>query len=171
MDITEKTTELFNQWKKTVSDYWEYVAGSGTPTHLDHVTSELEKKKLRQEFQNRFGKEGEAHLVSVIVSKELNGGDNPENPDDFYPGLEYSLPLSMYIMRRALDTDSDKDSYDIFTNDVQAVANKNGTEINRLPTKEHVENLTAEAIENIQKVEQMPENYSTPPEEDVDIAL
>ena len=77
--------ELFNSLKKLI----------------DHNKNETHEE-LQDHFEDRFTNIGTALVELLAMSSELNGEDK-ENPDDYFEGINYSLPVAMYIIRRALD--------------------------------------------------------------------
>ncbi len=61
-----------------------------------------ENQEVHDNFTERFGVIGKTQVEMIAMSPELNGQDK-ENPEDYFEGLGYSLPIAMYMMRRSLD--------------------------------------------------------------------
>ncbi|PCJ99085.1 MAG: hypothetical protein COA45_06485 [Zetaproteobacteria bacterium] len=61
-----------------------------------------EHQIIHDDFEAQFGKSGQTLVERIALSPELNGEDK-ENPEDYYEGLNYSLPIIMYIMKRTME--------------------------------------------------------------------
>ena len=60
-----------------------------------------EHQIIHDDFESQFGKSGQTLVELIALSPDLNGEDK-ENPEDYYEGLNYSLPIIMYVMHRSL---------------------------------------------------------------------
>ena len=76
--------EIFNSLKKLI-------------THHKEVSHE----DLHDSFENQFTNNGTTLIELLVMSPELNG-EGKENPDDYFSGVNYSLPVAMYVVRRAM---------------------------------------------------------------------
>ena len=96
--------------------------------------------ELKEEFLEEFGTEGSIIATRPARAIAFNGGSNPENPENYFPGMQYSLPLVSYTMRLALGNDTD-DAYKKYIQGVDRIAEKSGIEVDKYPTKERLEKL------------------------------
>lgn len=76
--------EIFNSLKKLIAHHKE-------ESHED----------LHDNFENQFTNNGTALVELLVMSPELNG-EGKENPDDYFSGINYALPVAMYVIRRAM---------------------------------------------------------------------
>ncbi|PCI55459.1 MAG: hypothetical protein COB36_07495 [Alphaproteobacteria bacterium] len=77
--------EIFNSLKKLMAHH-----------------KEESHKELHGSFENQFTNNGTTLVELLVMSPELNG-EGKENPDDYFSGINYSLPVAMYIIRRAME--------------------------------------------------------------------
>ncbi len=77
--------EIFNSLKKLMAHHKE-------ESHED----------LHDSFENQFTNNGTTLVELLVMSPELNG-EGKENPDDYFSGVNYSLPVAMYVIRRAME--------------------------------------------------------------------
>lgn len=102
---------------------------------------------LYAEFQEAFGREGEAFVTEPCRSPELNGNllDEAEGREKgFYVGMKYSTPLMNYMMRRALDKESSDKCYELYIKGIDSFAETLGESADgHYPPKELIENITA----------------------------
>ena len=150
---------LMSAWEANVRNYFDIleIMIGAKHHHDDRITTKEDAQALRSAFSENFGKDGDKILGKLVTSEELNGGDNPSNPESFFPGMEYSIPLSFYFARRALDTEMPSHAYDIFVNDVMSYAEKNETDIDRVPTRWFIESLAEPRLREINALEPLPE--------------
>lgn len=88
--------------------------GEELDTILERYVALRDKKnltKLYEEFIEAFGDEGEKIASNPSKAIYFNGGSDPTEPDKYFPGLHFSLPLLAYVMRRALNTDTEEEAY------------------------------------------------------------
>jgi len=122
--------------------------------------------ELKEEFTLEFGTEGSIIATRPARAIAFNGGNNPENPDHYFPGMHYSLPLVSYTMRLALGNDLD-DAYDKYLKGVDRVAEKLEVEVDKYPAKERLEKLCEPYLKKLcsiylhnEGIEQAPDNIA-----------
>lgn len=77
--------------------------------------------KLFAEFMDVYGVEGEVIASHPSRAVYFNGGLDPQNPNKYFPGPHYSLPLLAYVMRGALDKNTPEKSYEKYIKNVNAL--------------------------------------------------
>lgn len=115
-----------------------------------------EMNLLREEFFQKFGSEGESIAAQPAFSEELNGGlysyEDTKNgtiePNKYFIGMQFSMPLIIYMMRRSLDTPEDI-CFKKYTQSVQNMADELKEPIYSIPTRSFIEELTAPYIARI----------------------
>lgn len=63
-----------------------------------------ENQEIHDDFVEKFDQHGKTQVEMIAFSPELNG-EGKDNPEDYYEGLGYSLPITMYMMKRAMKED------------------------------------------------------------------
>lgn len=145
---------LTQAWDTKVRKYFDLVeAFTGIHHHDTRITTKEDMNALRKEFSERFGSEGDQIAGALAASKDYNGGEEPGNPEEYFPGMEYSIPLIFYFAKRAMDKETPAHAYDVFVNDIMSYAERKEYDINRIPTKWFVEELSEPYLEQIKEVE------------------
>lgn len=138
-NLDDMQSMLGRAWDDVINYYIDHIM------HMEPTTQD-EMMALRDSFKERFGKEGDRQVAAMAASHELNGGKQAnEDPEGFYPGMEYSLPASLYFMRKALDEERGK--YKHFCKDVENMFEKNGAECGPIPSKSFMKELVKPHLE------------------------
>lgn len=123
-------------------------------------------EELRDNFEDQFTNDATTLVELLVVSPELNG-ENKKNPENYFSGFEYSLPVAMYIFRRTAEEENalkeqtsyqdhlDK-NYATLAEEVIEIHQKNDETLQvediRIPSQDFIENLTDECLHEIQKL-------------------
>tara|TARA_R110001592_G_scaffold3525_11_gene19895 strand:+ start:13072 stop:13593 length:522 start_codon:yes stop_codon:yes gene_type:complete len=155
----------FDDISKALNGVWEYA--SNESEHLlkwmDDVyhgahhahddpaqeNSQESLQRLKDQFEEHFGKDGNLHLATVATDPEFNGAGK-DNEEDYYPGLHFSLPLALYLARRTLDTHEPEKAYELFIDHVDQLVEKQDATITHYPTAAHLEEICAPHIDALQ---------------------
>ncbi len=138
--------ELIKAWKASARDLWDHIQEAGTAE-----TTLEEKARLRTEYKSTFGPDGSAILNKLITSKKLNGGENPQE-DRHFPGMEYSMALGLYFMRRALREYKKDDAYEAFLRDVGDMAKATGKALDKYPSQKFLEDLCKKPLKIVREL-------------------
>lgn len=154
MSHWEAHKALMKLWEDTVHGYFDILEAAMGAHHTDEITTKQDAASLRDAFKSKFGRDGDQILGKLVTSPEFNGGGDPEAEKSLYPGMVYSIPLSFYLARRALDLEDNETAYDIFVNDIDSFAKQNDIEIkpNHYPSQAFMEMLMEPALEELSKL-------------------
>lgn len=132
-------------------------------------------EELRDNFEEQFTKDATTLVELLAMSPELNG-KGKKDPENYFPGFGYSLPVVMYIFRRSADEENaleeptsyqdhlDK-SYAALVEEIIEIHQKNDETLQvediRIPSQDFIENLGHDCLLEIQKLDV---NNTTEPE-------
>ncbi len=95
------------------------------------VRDKKELTKLYERFSEAFGPEGEMIAAHPSKAVYFNGGKDPAEPDKYFPGLHFSLPLMAYVMRRALDEDDKEESFKKYIKNVKTLVRERNEDVDK----------------------------------------
>ncbi len=108
--------------------------------------------ELKEKFLEEFGAQGSIIATRPARAIAFNGGSNPENPDNYFPGMHYSLPLVSYTMRLALGNNPE-DAYEKYIQGVDRIAEKSGIKVDKYPTRERLERLCEPYLKKLRSID------------------
>ena len=132
-------------------------------------------EELRNHFEEQFTKDATTLVELLIMSPELNG-EGKKDPENYFKGVNYNLPIAIYIFRRTAGEENaleepasyqdhlDK-NYAILVEKTIEIHQKNDETLQvediRIPSQDFIENLTHNCLLEIQKLDI---NNTTEPE-------
>ena len=145
---------LAKVWESSARGYFDLLETmTGHHYHDNRITKKADAQYLEECYSTRYGKDGNDIMGRLVTSPDFNGNEKPGEAEDFFPGMEYSIPLSFYFVRRVFEEETPADSYDIFTNDIQMFGKKTDMTITRIPTRHFLENFVEPYLEEIRALD------------------
>ncbi len=87
--------------------------------------------KLFDAFHEEYGAEGGALAAHPAKAVYFNGGIDPAEPDKYFPGHHFALPLMAHVMRLALEECDEEKSYKQYIKNVDALVSEQNQTIER----------------------------------------
>lgn len=141
LDLEELDSMLHGAWSRVVDFYVGHFVEI-------KATGSAEMFALKQRFEERFGDAVSQQVAALATSYALNGNKQAgEDPEGFFPGLEYSLPASLYFMRKALDEEHGE--YKHFVKDVEKMFENQGKEPGPIPSKKFMKALVKPYLDDL----------------------
>ncbi|MGH1456278.1 MAG: hypothetical protein ACRBDI_05820 [Alphaproteobacteria bacterium] len=126
--LFEPVVDLLNAADDTMKE------GEGFKTALRRYVEIRNKKKLTKLFDafiDVFGAEGESLSARPAKAVYFNGGKDPVDPDKYFPGHHFALPLMAHVMRMALNECDEEKSYKQYIKNVDALVKEQNQSIEK----------------------------------------
>ena len=105
---------------------------------------------VNNEFSLRYSDSAKDRVAELVSSSDLNGGEfEQEEGKNIYPGAHFSIPLSIYVMRRVMNDCDANEAYELYLDEAFALSEIWDSEIIEYPYQEFVENICADVISTL----------------------